>query len=294
MEKAATDTDDAPMDNIPSNAPFDVDNDHTQPDEGDVPKTPEEGDAQKMSKKISQKPTKTVQTENQLAEPAGKESKIPVEPPPPAKSAKSEVENVMKPTVNSSKLTKSPLSKNEAKSPAVSTTVKSKSEKPNDALTYLRKTAVIETREAENTELNAKVKEVEFSQSTTRARLTEPETKSPAVITAEAKDPPVAAEAAPPPQVASEASKELTATTPTVAEEKPAKEKSEEAKEEAVDEPMKTEAGQTLKPRGRIAASKDIEPRVVVVPKKNMKESKEAPVKVKDNPTAQVQSEQPI
>jgi hypothetical protein len=60
-----------------------VDGDHTHPDEGDVPKTPEEGEVQKsldktMSKKMSQKTTLTSQTEisagmtkNQLGEPAG-------------------------------------------------------------------------------------------------------------------------------------------------------------------------------------------------------------------------------
>ena len=42
-----------------SDAPNDVDGDHTHPDEGGVPKTPEEGDIQKsldrkMSKKMSQ------------------------------------------------------------------------------------------------------------------------------------------------------------------------------------------------------------------------------------------------
>jgi hypothetical protein len=135
--------------------------------------------------------------------------------------------------------------------------------------------------------------------------------------------------------VTSEASKEPTAPTPTVAEEKPADEESEEAKEDAadeakdvttavmepgnaaaatkpkpdvedtpatetpappVDEPEKTDARPTLKPRGRKDASKDIEPKVVVVPRTNMKESKETPVKAIDNPTAQVpplRSQQP-
>ena len=41
----------------------------------------------------------------------------------------------------------------------------------------------------------------------------------------------------------------------------------------------KTEASPTLKLRGRKAASKDVEPKVVVVPKKKVKESKKAPVK---------------
>jgi hypothetical protein len=70
-----------------SDVPNDVDGDHTHPDEGGVPKTPEEGDAQKsldrkMSKKLSQRTTLTFQaeisagmTKNQLTEPAGKEPK---------------------------------------------------------------------------------------------------------------------------------------------------------------------------------------------------------------------------
>ena len=58
--------------------------------------------------------------------------------------------------------------------------------------------------------------------------------------------------------------------------------------------PKKTEAGPTLKPRGTKAASKDIEPAVVVIPIQNMKESKKALVKAADNLAAQVQCVQPI
>jgi hypothetical protein len=166
-----------------------------------------------------------------------------------------------------------------------------------------------------------------------QARLTELETESTSVSADEAQDPAVAAEAAPPTEVTSEASKEPTSPTQTVAEEKPDDEESEEAEEDTadeakdvttaltelsnaaattkskpvvedtpanetpappVDEPEKTDARPTLEPRGRKAATKDIEPKVVVVPRTNEKESKEALVKVKDNPTAQVQSDQPI
>ena len=86
--------------------------------------------------------------------------------------------------------------------------------------------------------MNAKVKEVEFSQSTTQARLTELETKSSAVpvITAEAPDPAVAAEADLPTEVIGEASKEPTAATPTIAEEKTEDEELEEAKEDTAEE----------------------------------------------------------
>jgi hypothetical protein len=93
----------ASKDNVPGdyidadkrNVPNDVDGDHTHPDEGGVPKTPEEGDAQKsmdrkMSKKLSQSTTLTFQAEisagknmNQLT--AGKEPETTVDSPPTAK-----------------------------------------------------------------------------------------------------------------------------------------------------------------------------------------------------------------
>jgi hypothetical protein len=92
----------ASEDNVPgdhiaadkSDVPNDVYGDHTHPDEGGVPKTPEEGDAdksldRKMSKKLSQRTTLTFQaetsagmTKNQLAEPAGKEPKTTVNSAP--------------------------------------------------------------------------------------------------------------------------------------------------------------------------------------------------------------------
>ena len=96
-----------------------------------------------MSKKMSttpKKPTRTFKTEsqagkikNQLAEPANKGSKIPMKSQPPAKTAKSKVEDVKKHTENFSKFSKSPLRKREAKSPEI---IKPESDKPNDALTY--------------------------------------------------------------------------------------------------------------------------------------------------------------
>ena len=201
--------DDAPMVNIQSNVPIDVDGDHTHPDEGDVPKTPVEGDVQKsldektskkmskrMSKKMSKKPARTFQTET----PAGK--------------------------------TESPLSKKEDNPPEGA---KSKSGSKDD------KTVIGELK-VETTELKAKVKEAEFSQSTMQTRLTELETKSTSVVTDEAQEPTVAAETAPPMEVTSAASKEPAAPTPTVTEEKPAEDKSEVTQEEAADEPMGTAA----------------------------------------------------
>jgi hypothetical protein len=60
-----------------SNAPLDVDGDHTQPDKGEIPKTPEEMSkktSKKMSEQMSKTTTKTFQTgisagktKNQLA-----------------------------------------------------------------------------------------------------------------------------------------------------------------------------------------------------------------------------------
>jgi peptidoglycan hydrolase CwlO-like protein len=160
------------------------------------------------------------------------------------------VENVQKPPVKTSKISRSPVNKKEAASPAVPEHVKSRSEKHNVGLTYMKKTigvsvddkTVIKELNVENNELNTKGKEVELSQSSIQARLTELGTKSSTVGTAETPEDAVAAEAAPPMEVTSGASKEPAAPTPTAAEEKLAEEKSEEAKEEVADEPMKIEA----------------------------------------------------
>jgi hypothetical protein len=62
----------------------------------------------------------------------------------------------------------------------------------------------------------------------------------------------------------------------------------------SVAELKKTEAGPTLKPGGRKAASKDIEHALAVIQEQNIKESKKAPVKVAENLAAQVQCVQPI
>jgi hypothetical protein len=160
------------------------------------------------------------------------------------------VEDVKKPTVEFNKTSKSHPSKKEAKSPEVSKPVEPKTEKSNDTLTYQRKTVggseddntVTKELKVENTELTDKVKEVEFSQSTTQARLTELETESSSVVTAEAPEPTVTTETAPPTELTSTASKEQAATTQTVTGEKPAEDKSEEAQEETADEPRGTVA----------------------------------------------------
>jgi hypothetical protein len=55
--EAPTDKDDASMDKVPNDVPIDVDDDRTQPDEGDIPETPEEGDASKPH--IGETPSKT-------------------------------------------------------------------------------------------------------------------------------------------------------------------------------------------------------------------------------------------
>jgi hypothetical protein len=165
----------------------------------------------KMSEKLSQRTTLTFQaetsagmTKDQLAEPAGKEPKTNVNSAPTAKTDNSEVE------------------KKEAEPPAVSKPARLKSEKPTNALPYMKK-----------------VQEEEFIKSTMLTRLMVLDTKSPPMITAEPPDPNVTTDAAPPTKVTSKASMETT-LTPTTAKKNPAEEKSEKAKEEAVDEPMVT------------------------------------------------------
>jgi hypothetical protein len=320
LPKYATE-DDVPRDYVPadrSDVPNDVDGDHRHPDEGGVPKTPEEGDVQKsldkqmskkmskrMSKKMSKKTTQTLQTEisagktkNQLEEPAGKEPKTTVNSAPTAKTAKSKVE------------------KKEAESPEVSTYATSKSEKPTDDLTYMKKTIGgleedkpnIKELEVVTTKLK-KVKGEEFSKSTTQTRMMELEPESSPMIGTEAPDNDVTAEAAPPIEVTSEASREPTALTPAAAEENPAEDKSEEAKEDAADDPMETftkpvvedtqatdnptspaatEASPTLEPGGNKTALEDIVTTLMVIPK-NRKSTKKAPLKVQNNQIAQVQ-----
>jgi hypothetical protein len=105
--------DGGPMNHIPGggcDAPHGVDGDHKHPDEGEAPKTPEEGDAQKsldekmsekMSKRMSEKMSKTTtntfqtgipagKTINQLT--AGKEPETTVDSPPTAKTKVTGVE----------------------------------------------------------------------------------------------------------------------------------------------------------------------------------------------------------
>jgi hypothetical protein len=98
-----------------------VDGDHTHPDEGDVPKTPE--DVQKsLHEKMSKKTEISAgRTKNQPAVPAGRVPKTTVNSPPTAKRTKSKVE------------------KKKAKPPEASKPANSKSEKPNDALTQMKK-----------------------------------------------------------------------------------------------------------------------------------------------------------
>jgi hypothetical protein len=153
------------------------------------------------------------------------------------------------------------------------------------------------------------MKEIEFSKSTTQTRMMKLETEYSPVITAEAPDPTVTTEAAPPTKVTSEASKEPSILTPTAAEENPAEEISEEAKEEAADEPMETftkpvvddtpttetptppvatEASPALDPGGDNTALEDIETTLVVISEQNRKTTKKAPIKVRDNQAAQV------
>jgi nucleolin len=195
-----------------------------------APAEPMNDDEPSIVVKSKKNQHKTVDTKSLIVvATAGKESKIPVKSLPPAKTAKSKVEKVKKPTVKSSKNTKSPLNKKAAKSPEASQPVKYKPEKPNDALPHLMKTVggseddktVIEKLEVENTKLKAKVKEVEFFQSTLQARLTEMKTESSAVVTDEPLEPAVSAEAAPPMEATSVAPEEPAAPTPVAVEEAP-------------------------------------------------------------------------
>jgi hypothetical protein len=187
-----------------------VDGDHTHPNEGDVPKTPEEGDVQKsLDKKMSRR------TRNQLAVPAGRVPKTTVNSPPTAMRTKSKV------------------GKKKAKPPEASKPANSQSEKPNDALTQMKEAVgkSIEELKVVTTELKTKVERVEFRKSTTQTRLMKLVTESSPVIAAGAPNPTVTTEAAPPTKVTGETSKEPTIPTPTAAERNPAEDKSEVAKE---------------------------------------------------------------
>jgi hypothetical protein len=88
--------------------------------------------------------------------------------------------------------------------------------------TYISVDRCVEELKVATTELKTKVKGMEFSESTTSSPM----------ITAEPPEPNVTTDAAPSTEVTSEASKDLTTLTPTAAEENPAVDKSEVAKEE--------------------------------------------------------------
>jgi hypothetical protein len=248
-----------------------VDGDHTHPDEGGVPKTPEEGDAhksldRKISKKLFQRTSLTFQaetsagmTKDQLAEPAGKEPKTTINSASTAKTDKYEVE------------------KEEAEPPAVSKPAILMSDKPTNAMTYMKK-----------------VQEEELIKSTMLTRLMVLDTKSSPMINTDPPDLNVTTNTAPPTEVTSEASMETT-LTPTAAEKTPAEDKSEEAEEEAADEPMRTftkpviedtPANDTPPPHVATEASHILEPGgpkpALVVQEQNRKTTK-------NNQAAQVQ-----
>jgi hypothetical protein len=219
-----------------------------------------------MSKKKSQNTTLTFQaetsagmTKNKLPEPAGEEPKTTVNSAPTAKTDKYEVE------------------KEEAEPPAVSKPARLKSDKPTNAMTYMKN-----------------VQEKELIKSTMLTRLMVLDTKSSPMINADPPDLNVTTDAAPPTEVTNEASMETT-LTPTTAEKTPAEDKSEEAEEEAADGPMNTftkpaaedtpandtppphvatEASHILEPGGYKLVLRDIVPTYVVNPERNRKTTK--------------------
>ena len=200
----------------------------------------------------------------------------------------------------------SEVEKKEAEPPEVSQPAKIKSEKPTDALPYMKNT--VDGLKEDNPvikdlkDVATKVQEEEFIKSTMLTRLMVLGTKSPPMFTTEPPDPNVTTDAAPPTEVTSEASMETT-LTPTAAEKNPAEDKSEEAEEEAADGPMDTftkpvaedtpandtppphvatEASPILEPGGHKPALKDIVTTYVVIPEQNRKTTK-------NNQAAQVQ-----
>jgi hypothetical protein len=186
------------------------------------------------------------------------------------------------------------VEKKEVEPPEMSKPAKLKSEKPTDALFYMKNTVdgLEEDLKAVTIKLK-KVQEEEFYKSTMLTRLMVLDTKS-SPMTTEPPDPNVTTDPAPPTEVTSEASMETT-LTPTAAEKNPAEDKSEAAKEEAVDEPMETstkpviedtpatdtppppvatEASPKLEPGGHTPALKDIVTTYVVIPEQNRKTTK--------------------
>ena len=151
------------------------------------------------------------------------------------------------------------------------------SEKLNDAQTYMSVDRVIKKLKVATAELKTKVEGMEFSESTTQTRLVMLDIKSSPMIT-EPPEPNVTTDAAPSTEVTSGAFKDLTTLTPTAAEENPAVDKSEEAKEEDAAEPIvapatgtptqpvATETSPRFEPGGSKTALEDIVPTLMVLP----------------------------
>jgi len=235
---------------------------------------------------------------------AGKKSKIPVKSPPPAKAAKSTVEKVKKPAVKASKITKSPPAKKAAKSPEVSKPVKSKPEIAKPEIKTPKKIGKVSLKnlppgsplldsifkDLKKVEIRLTPMKIKEDPNVIFDLLEEHQESKFRVQKVVEEIVKMKKDASPKTRLNISKDDSVVEVTPVEKVQKSSKKSSGKTKA-APKSAKKTEASPTLKPRGRKAASKDIEPEVVVVPEKKVepevviapekkvKESKKAPVK---------------
>lgn len=229
---------------------------------------------------------------------AGKKSKIPVKSPPPAKTKE---EKVKKPAVKASKITKSPIKK-ATKSPSVSKPANSKPEIAKPEIKTPKKIGKVSLKnlppgsplldsifkDLKKVEIRLTPMKIKEDPNVIFDLLEEHQDSKFRVQKVVEEIVKMKKDASPKTRLNTSKDDSIVEVTPVEKILKPAKKSSGKTKA-APKSAKKTEASPTLKPRGRKAASKDIEPEVVVVPVKKVepevvvipekKESKKATVK---------------
>eukprot|EP00090_Calanus_glacialis_P029012 TRINITY_DN4652_c0_g1_i1.p1 TRINITY_DN4652_c0_g1~~TRINITY_DN4652_c0_g1_i1.p1 ORF type:complete len:758 (-),score=294.39 TRINITY_DN4652_c0_g1_i1:255-2528(-) len=247
---------------------------------------------------------KTVDIKSPIVVANSKKSKIPVKSPPPVKAAKTTEEKVKKPTVKAGKITKSPPAKKATKSPATNKPVKSKPEIAKPEIKTPKKIGKVSLKnlppgsplldsifkDLKKVEIRLTPMKIKEDPNVIFDLLEEHQESKFRVQKVVEEIVKMKKDASPKTRLNISKDDSVVEVTPVEKVQKSTKKSSGKTKA-APKSAKKTEASPTLKPRGRKAAPKDIEPKVVVVPEKKVepevvvvpekkvKESKKAPVK---------------
>jgi len=213
---------------------------------------------------------------------AGKKSKIPVKSPPPFKAAKTTEEKVKKPVVKASKITKSPAKK-ATKSPVVSKSVKSKPEIVKPEIKTPKKIGKVSLKnlppgsplldsifkDLKKVEIRLTPMKIKEDPNVIFDLLEEHQESKFRVQKVVEEIVKMKKDASPKTRLNMSKDDSVVEVTPVEKALKSTKKSSGKSKA-APKSAKKTEASPTLKPRGRKAASKEVEPEVVVVPVKKV------------------------